>query len=129
MDRQKTTLLIVDDEELVCRGILRNFKNCFDQIFFATHPDDAEKILKQTEVTELVCDYYLGDSVPRGTELLAKWRRCYPHIRKAVLYSGTDLSKIIASYGVDFKISKSLPLSSLYKAVAPHKALSDEILV
>ena len=127
MNRHKTTLLIVDDEELVCRGILRNFKHRFDQVFFATDPNEAEKILQRGEVTSLVCDYHLGESMPKGTELLAKWRRSYPHIKKAVLYSGTDLSKIVWSYGIDSKISKSLPLSCLYKAVA-HEEMADEIM-
>jgi CheY-like chemotaxis protein len=127
MNRQKTTLLIVDDEELVCRGILRNFRHCFDQIFFATHPDDAERILQQAEVTNLVCDYYLGDSVPRGTELMIKWRKSYPRIKKAVLYTGADLSRIIPEMGIDSSISKSLPLSCLYKAVLSNE-ISDEVL-
>ena len=126
MNRQKTTLLIVDDEELVCRGISRSFKRCFDQVYFATHPDEAERILQQGEVTSLVCDYHLGDSLPRGTELMERWRRAYPHIKNAVLYSGTDLSKIISSKWVDSKISKSHPLSCLYKAVLLEEN-SDEI--
>ena len=117
MNRQKTTLLIVDDEELVCRGILRNFRRCFDQVYFATHPDDAERILRESEVTSLVCDYHLGESLPRGTELMARWRSAYPHIKKGVLYSGTDLSQVIGSKWIDSKISKSLPLSYLYHAV------------
>ena len=117
MNRQKTTLLIVDDEELVCRGILRNFRRCFDQVYFATHPDEAERILRESEVTSLVCDYHLGDSLPRGTELMERWRQAYPHIRKAVLYSGADLNKVINSKWIDSKISKSNPLSCLYKAV------------
>ena len=118
--RLKKTLLIVDDEELVCRGILRSFKRCFDEVYFATHPEDAERILKQTAVTNLVCDYHLGEGVPRGTELMERWRRAYPQIRKAVLYSGADLSTVTSSC-VDSKISKSLPIHSLFHAV-----LSDE---
>lgn len=117
MSRAKRTLLIVDDEELVCRGILRSFKHSFDCVYFATHPDEAERILKQDEVTSLVCDYHLGESLPTGTELMERWRRAYPKIQKAVLYSGADLSKISSSRWVDSKISKSLPISNLFNAV------------
>ena len=112
----KKTLLIVDDEELVCRGVLRSFKRCFDEVYFATHPEQAEQILKKSSITSLVCDYHLGEGLPPGTELMERWRRAYPQIQKAVLYSGADLSAVSSKW-IDSKISKSLPMDSLFQAV------------
>lgn len=117
MNCAKRSLLIVDDEELVCRGILRTFKRTFDDVQFAIHPDEAERILKRGEVTHLVCDYHLGETLPNGVEWMERWRKAYPKIQRAVLYSGADLSEISPSRWVDFKISKSHPIRLLVNAV------------
>ncbi len=102
---------------MVCRGISRGFRHDFEQVCFATHPDEAERILAEEEVTDLICDYDLGESLPTGTELMERWRKAFPQIQKAVLYSGADLSKITLSWWIDFKISKSCPIADLYRAV------------
>ena len=117
MHRVRKTLLIVDDEELVCRGVARGFRHAFEHICFATHPDEAERILADEEVTDLICDYNLGESLPAGTDLMERWRRAFPQIQRAVLYSGADLSQIALSCWIDFKISKSCPIADLYHAV------------
>jgi CheY-like chemotaxis protein len=125
MTPKKTMLLIVDDEELVCRVLSRDFKHKFDRVLFATRPEDAEEILATGEVTSVVCDYNLGDGAPRGTELLEKWRKAYPKIERAVIYTGTDPSRIGLTKWIDSTVSKGLPLAHLYTAVAGLSAYRD----
>ena len=119
MPYEINTLLIVDDEELICRGVLRQLQGRFDRVYFATHPEDAERILAESEVTNLICDYNLGETMPRGTELLAKWRQAYPHIRRAVIYSAADLSQISLPEWVDTAVSKAKSADDLYIALVP----------
>ncbi len=106
MSYKFSTLLIVDDDELICRGVLRQLRGQFEHVYFATRPDDAERILEEFEVTTLVCDYDLGEAMPTGTELLTRWRQAYPNIRRAVIYSGADLSRIRMPEAVDTAVSK-----------------------
>ena len=115
-------VLIVDDEELICRSLLRQFRGRFDRVYFATHPIDAERILLDVEVTDLICDYNLGEAVPFGTELLTEWRQAYPHIRRAVIFSGADLSEVSIPKWVDVAISKSASVEELYAAVIPENS-------
>ncbi len=119
MSYEINTLLIVDDEELICRGLLRQFRGRFDRVYTATHPCDAERILAEVPVTDLICDYNLGETVPYGTDLLIKWRRDYPQIRRAVIFSGADLSRVSMEKSVDAAISKSAPPEDLVAALMP----------
>jgi DNA-binding NarL/FixJ family response regulator len=122
MSYEMNTLLIVDDEELICRGLLRQFRGRFDRVYFATHPGDAERILADIEVTDLICDYNLGENVPPGTELLHEWRRAYPNIRRAVIFSGTDLSCVSIPRTVDSAVSKTASIDVLFAALIPEYA-------
>jgi CheY-like chemotaxis protein len=125
MTPEKTTLLVVDDEELICRVLLRDFKNRFDKVLFATRLEEAERILESGEVTDLVCDYNLGEAVPRGTELLEKWRKAYPQIERAVIYTGTDTSKITPAEWIDSTVSKDMPLHCLLSALQGCQRVAD----
>ncbi len=127
MRTHNSACLVVDDEELICRGILRAFKGRFHRVFTATGPDDAEEILKRCDIAVLVCDYYLGESSPRGTELLEKWRRAYPSIERAILYTGTDPVLIRPSEWVDSTLSKAIPPKELYRVlIAPAEEMGRE---
>jgi len=127
MTPEKTTLLVVDDEELICRVLLRDFKNRFDKVLFATRLEEAERILESGEVTDLVCDYNLGEAVPRGTELLEKWRKAYPQIERAVIYTGTDTTKIAPAEWIDSTVSKDLPLRCLLNALLGAEGIADSV--
>jgi CheY-like chemotaxis protein len=127
MTPEKTTLLVVDDEELICRVLLRDFRNRFDKVLFATRLEEAERILESVEVTDLVCDYNLGEAVPRGTELLEKWRKAYPQIERAVIYTGTDTTKITPTEWIDSTVSKDLPLHCLLNALLGCEGIADAV--
>lgn len=124
MATHKNAVLIVDDEELICRGILRELKGRFHLVFTAAGQGEAEAILNRGDITILICDYFLGASSPRGTELLEKWRKSYPSIEKAVLYTATDPASIPPSEGVDATLSKAISPGEIYRILA---ALPDEV--
>ena len=109
MDTQDN-LLIVDDDETLARMVKRNLEirqGNGDHIFIATVAAEAETILKTKNITVLICDYDLGPYQPRGTSLTADWRRRFPSIKNAFIYSGGNLSEIPKVAGVDAIFSKT----------------------
>ena len=87
-------LLIVDDREAVLTGLGRYFGLHFERVYVATTPQDAEVILETCHPAVLLCDYWLGDQHPVGTELVRAWRDRYPCIQRVALMSGTKASAL-----------------------------------
>ena len=103
-------LLIVDDDETLARVAKRSIEShhgSFDRVFIASATAKAEAILKTENITVLLCDYDLGPHQPKGTALAADWRRRFPSIKNAFIYSGGNLSEIPKVTGIDAIFSKT----------------------
>ena len=68
-------LLVVDDDPLICRMLSRRLSSSFEALRTACTKKEAEAWLGKEEISHLICDYNLGDGIPRGTELVASWRK------------------------------------------------------
>jgi acetyl esterase len=100
-------LLIVDDRADVARAFRRYLSRSFAVVLVAATPVAAEALLRASPpVTHLVCDYWLGDAWPVGTELVPRWRREFPSIRRAVPLSGSHVRGIAPVPGVDAVLEK-----------------------
>ena len=87
------TLLLVDDEAEICKQLRRSLGNEFDRIHTAGTASQADEILSSNTVTHLVCDLYLGNGQPLGDELIRRWRRRWPTIQYAALFTGSRYEK------------------------------------
>jgi len=114
-------LLIVDDCEEICRGLRRCLKHHFDEIHTALTPEQAETCLALPEhaPTHLLCDYYLGERYPGGSELVRTWRKRYPSIIAAAIFSGSELRELPAGDGVDRVFRKPLEIDAIEAFFAP----------
>ena len=99
-------VLVVDDDRFVTRSLLRSLQSDFGTVLTADCPESAERLLRQFQVTHLVCDYDLGGRWPRGTQLIHAWRKKYPSIRKALLYTGSPTGEIPLGLGIDRVLRK-----------------------
>jgi CheY-like chemotaxis protein len=100
-------LLIVDDEPQMLRLMQRFLKNCFDEIFCITDPVAATGILENNKITHVLCDFDL-DSTANGMDFVVLWRREFPFIERAVIFSGAlNLHKLKAPPEVDAVVSKN----------------------
>jgi DNA-binding NarL/FixJ family response regulator len=89
----------------------------FDLVLTAENSYKAVTLLNSMNVTHLICDYWLGHNEPQGLELISVWRKKYPTIRRAILYTGTDLSDITLPLSVDRILSKTELPSLLIDAI------------
>lgn len=101
-----SVLLVVDDEPMIVRLIIRSFKNDFDEILYASTPDEAEQLLLNNHVTHFVCDNNLGPGHPAGNELINRWHSMFPELKKVVLFTGMDITTVPLEDGIDV-ISKT----------------------
>jgi hypothetical protein len=103
-------LLIIDDRDAVLTALGRFFGLYFERIYVATTPQEAEVMLETHHPAVLLCDYWLGDRHPVGTELIRAWRERYPCIKRVVLMSGTHASSLGDVSCADAVVQKPLNL-------------------
>jgi CheY-like chemotaxis protein len=108
-------LLIVDDRIEVRSALARFFGLWFERVYAAASPSEASAILQEHAPSVLLCDYWLGEGFPPGTELIAAWRERFPCVQRAVLMTGTKASALDAVPGIDAVFQKPLNL----KVVTP----------
>ncbi|MCP4679291.1 MAG: response regulator [Deltaproteobacteria bacterium] len=116
-DHSKSVLLVVDDESSVCRALSRMLKGRVDEILSAYSPLEAETILETREITLLICDHWFGPGQPLGADLAAKWKERYHSIQRAVVLTGTDISKLETPSGVHQIIAKTVKTEELVNAL------------
>ncbi len=110
-------VLLVDDDEQIRRSLERFLTPQFDIVFTASTPEEAQAILEREPVTSLICDLDLGPGLPNGLELLSRWRKEFPNIKRAVILSGSRIPAGASLESVDMVISKGADLSVLIAAL------------
>lgn len=108
-------LLIVDDRVEVRSALERFFALWFERVYAAASPNEALAMLEEHQPSVLLCDYYLGDGLPVGSELIALWRKRFPCLERVVLMTGTKVSNLGDVSCVDAVFQKPLNL----RAVTP----------
>jgi CheY-like chemotaxis protein len=110
-------LLIVDDWPAVGRGLRRLFKKRFTDVLVATTPAEAEAHLgrPQAPPTHLLCDYFLGEGLPLGVDLVARWRREYPQLTTVGILSGSEIARMELPPGVDALFEKPVDAAVLMR--------------
>ncbi len=116
-DNSKSVLLVVDDESSVCRALARMLKNRVDEIVTAFSPQEAETVLGSRKITHLICDHWFGAGQPLGLNLAGKWKNEHSSIRRAVVLTGTDITKLEAPPGVHQVIAKTVKADELAEAL------------
>ena len=115
--KREGILLIVDDDPMICRMLCRRLLSSFEELHTACTREAAEQKLAAEPITHLVCDNDLGQGALKGSQLVEKWRRKYPSIERAVLFSGdTDVNSGKAS-GIDAVIYKTMDFGELVKSL------------
>jgi CheY-like chemotaxis protein len=103
-------LLIVDDRVEVRSALERFFGLWFRRVYAVATASEADSILERHRPSVLLCDYYLGDDLPPGTELIAGWRKRFPCLQRVVLMTGTRVSSLGDVSCVDAVFQKPLNL-------------------
>jgi DNA-binding NtrC family response regulator len=104
----KSVLLVVDDEQSVCRALKRMLQHRVANIITALTPAEAESVLQSGKVTHLICDHWFGPGEGLGLELVAKWRKKYHSVEQAVVLTGTDINSLTKPAGVDWVAPKTI---------------------
>jgi len=117
----KRILLVVDDEEEICRLFQRALREDFDEVLPATTAQEADEPLGSGRVTHLVCDYRLGPDDPSGEVFVLDWRRKCPSIRYAALFTGTASTWKKGYEGVDDVFFKPEGFQGLLRALRTHE--------
>ena len=92
MDREKPSILIVDDEARSVEALERILEEDFS-VKTATSVADAERILESDYVQILVCDQCMPDMT--GVEFLKKAREQWPDLVRIIISGYTDAEDII----------------------------------
>ena len=110
-------LLVVDDDPRLCRMVSRRLESSFNTLHTASTLKEANRWLDKEEITHLICDHNLGEGVPNGTELVARWRREHSSIKRAVLFTGEHLDEAVELTGLDAVVYKTTEFYELMKAL------------
>ena len=119
--RKSKVALVVDDELVVCQSLQRLLKDTFDEVITTTNPKEADTILSGGSITHLICDCSLGEGLPLGIYMIPGWRKLCPSIERAVVFTGTDLSRNYIPAEVDVILDKSAHPGELVRALIPVK--------
>jgi two-component system NtrC family sensor kinase len=84
-----TTLLYVDDEEAIGRGVARYFGRRGDTVLLATTVADACAILGREDPSAVVIDVWLGKE--SGFDLLSWIQESRPHLAERVIFVTGEL--------------------------------------
>jgi CheY-like chemotaxis protein len=82
------TILIVDDEPLIRRSLLREFRGTACRVLTAASAHEALQVLERETVNVLVTDYRMPDFT--GAELVRRARRLVPGLATIVLSATPD---------------------------------------
>lgn len=103
-------ILIVDDDKRIRNLLIRCLRDSFSEIFDTESYKDAQRILESNEISNVICDFDLGENSPNGFALVKQWRHEFPNIQRAVIFTGHGVSKMNAPHEVDFVADKGLGL-------------------
>lgn len=117
MGGNERILMVVDDIPAMGRAIQRGLQKVFDRVVVAENAEQAELLLANPEAppTHVLCDDNLGLGLPRGMDLLAKWRRQHPGIQQAAILTGNDDSEAPAGQEIDRVFRKPIEMAELRK--------------
>ena len=107
---------------MLCRRLLSSF----EALHTACTREAAEQKLGKERITHLICDNELGKGVPKGAELIGKWRRKYPTIERAVLFAGDAHAAAGRTSGIDAVIYKIMDFDELVKIPRIIKGLKNK---
>ena len=108
-------LLAVDSNRQVQQLLRHAFHNCFDHIYTAGTVTEADMILRNFQMTHLLCELDL-ERHNDGLSLTAKWRKMYPGILRVCIFCGSEFThKPLPKHidGVYFKGDSLTGLKSL----------------
>ncbi|RLB55273.1 MAG: hypothetical protein DRJ42_06680 [Deltaproteobacteria bacterium] len=113
-DREHLRVLLVDDEELVRKVVLRTLRDAGHKVFAVDNDEDAKYVLTQHPDVDLLL---LDQSTPTGTHssFVAEVRERCPAAR-ILYFTGHDVSREMAAE-VDGVVQKPISRSSLLEAV------------
>lgn len=97
MNKDKPTVLYVDDQSINLKLFEATFKNDFDLIL-TQYPEEVLQILEEKEVEVLVSDQRMPGMM--GTELLKIVAEKYPDTRRYLLTAFTDAETVIEAVNV-----------------------------
>jgi len=107
-------ILVLDDKDMVRRGVVRLLKIAFRTVLDAKTPQVADRILASERPAFLLCDYWLGRRYPPATTFIPHWRATCPWLLRVALMTGTSPEALGRCDGVDRIFQKPLDHEALY---------------
>ena len=109
-------VLIVDDEEIVCRGMAQfvKWEKCgFEVAGIAASVDEALRMLKKMSIDVVFTDIRMPEK--SGIDLLKEVQELYPDVKTVVLsgYSDFDYAKDAIRYGAVEYLTKPVNLGEV----------------
>lgn len=95
MEDKKYNLLIIDDEIMVIRSIMRALDNTSSNIFYTTDPTKMIDILDKTPIDIIISDQRMPEMT--GLELLMKAKEVCPSAIRILMSGYSDIDIVIAA--------------------------------
>ena len=115
--REALSILVVDDDEMICRAVSRLLKRTCDRVYTACSAAEARSILRAHRVDFLLCDFDLDSNECDGATLTTQLRMQFPKIRHAVIFSGELPGQIPPCSAADAIWSKKSAISNLSERI------------
>jgi DNA-binding NtrC family response regulator len=90
---QKITLLLIDDDALARRCLMRTLTCEHYNILQAGNGEEALAILAETPVKLVICDQHMGDAL--GSDLLDTIRALYPDVVRLMMTSDQSREALV----------------------------------
>lgn len=89
---KRRAVLVLQTNPLTLSSLRRCLSRHFEAVHVARSPEDAERALALgANPTHVVCGHDLGENKPNGSTLIARWRRQYASIERAILATGAEV--------------------------------------
>jgi DNA-binding LytR/AlgR family response regulator len=114
----KAVILIVDDEIKIVNALKRVLHKMDCEILSATSPEDAIKIIDQSEYDIVICDYCMPNI--NGIDVLRHSKKVIPHAARVLMTGYSDVNIAISAVNegsIFYYISKPWTTSDLTSMV------------
>lgn len=107
------TLLVIDRDGKIAAQLQRELADIFRYIWVVSNVEEARKLLNNSVVMYLICNYFLGENEPNGFEIVSTIRSEFESLKRCLVIADSDAEIEEVPSEVDAVFPKTVSARSL----------------